>query len=495
MTNRRRKKRRNYRQEPNRTSTSVYICKEHYVRQTLFCRNHNSLVCEKCRPTYHRHCDVCEAHSAVYSIKPSLLELKRAVDLTIQRCEQTIDSFHEDLENSLIELDDMECRIINMFSKMKRTLRTTGLEKAAIMNEQLEQVNRFSKEIRKFEAAETENDIAIVIQKASDLRCLDHELSMLVDKNYCLKLNVKFRREIIEILKDENKDNGIGTVSVLKSILVSKHTEVNLELEKSKRVSKQDSHTEVGIPQYVGITCLSRDRIVVVDDHNRMCKVLNIHLKTIASYPCAYPPVGVTAISDTEFAVTSGVQYFVDILQLSDRNEITLMKRFSATSCYDSVCHISGQRLALTTFADRRPVRVMIKDGDERDDAISLPKKAMQMGGASVAFLAQLDTLVFADRFENTVTFLNIGDNSLHVIKDNTFDGPRGVCVSPSGYVYICNQNAHSIVEISPSGKVITSFKLRMKYPRAVAITTDGTKMIVSNGITHSGRIQLYTIK
>lgn len=476
-----------------RHTVKISLCKEHYKKLTLMCKTHDSLICHQCSVLHHTLCDVCSLKSIFQSVKPRNLELRHAVNLMESRCETASSEFENEIERALDEIDEAESQIRSMFDSLRKRVQRIGENKLKAMERFKTSVKDLSKRMQVLESFDKADSVSTVHKILNEINTLDRTISEHGKKQRSVKLIVKFKKEFLNILQRKNMDDCLASVVVSKTPVMNQRS-TSLEMVKSFRLTETLEDEEPVKPQYTALEYLPHGRIVALDNQNRRFSILGMNLERLVVYELDYAPLDVSVISQTEVAVTSGIDYVIDLLHVEEDNRIVLNRRLKTTSCYDSICLLPRQRLAMATFADRRPVRVITKEGDEKDGIVKLPKKLFQMGGATVAFSWPLDIVVLADRYDNTIQLFNIQNKTVQMITDEHIDGPRGICVAPDGYIYVCCQNTHTLVEISPTGNVVGRHKLKLKFPRALCMTSDGSQLVVSNGIRNSGMIQIYKL-
>ena len=236
------------------------------------------------------------------------------------------------------------------------------------------------------------------------------------------------------------------------------------------------------------------NRIVVIDNKNMTLHVKGEHLQTLGSYKFNNFRHAVSVISNEEVAVTTGAGRVVEILHISKTDYVTLRRKIKTESLYFSVCLMDDSNLLLNTFSEERPMRMVSIYGDETD-LKNLPKKCFKREESMCTFIHHTHMLVLTDKKANSVHMFEHKSNMKeHVVKHKAIKEPRGVCAGPEGTVFVCCKGTDKLVQISPSGRVLGSHKLKMRSPFSVCISKDRSKIAVSNSYDGRKELHIYSV-
>jgi DNA-binding beta-propeller fold protein YncE len=102
--------------------------------------------------------------------------------------------------------------------------------------------------------------------------------------------------------------------------------------------------------------------------------------------------------------------------------------------------------------------------------------------------------VLLTDRYEHTVYIYDVKTNTRVVVKDDQIKEPLGVAVGSSDTILVSSENTNSIVQISQTGQVLSSYKIDMKYPRTICVSRDKTFLAVTNACIGEIKLQKFKI-
>jgi DNA-binding beta-propeller fold protein YncE len=245
---------------------------------------------------------------------------------------------------------------------------------------------------------------------------------------------------------------------------------------------------------YSGIDFLPDGRLVAVDNNNEKLIVYNEKLEKVGSYQLSYSPMSVVAVSEDEVAITSGNEYIIDYLRVSKANKISPSKKRKVTTNYNSICLKDNRQLMVGTFDYQIPVEIIPLAGDPYVFCINFPNKAYPLGTSTCTYIRNSDKVVLTDRYEDTVYIYDIKTNTRIVVKDDQIQGPRGVAVGPSDTILVCSNETDSIVQISLTGHILSSYKIDMELPFRACVSCDESFLVVTNACTGNMKMQKFKI-
>ncbi|XP_053388007.1 uncharacterized protein LOC123543016 [Mercenaria mercenaria] len=247
-------------------------------------------------------------------------------------------------------------------------------------------------------------------------------------------------------------------------------------------------------PFFSGLDFLPDGRLVVVDNENKKCLIYNKKLEKVGHYQLLYNPQGVVAVSEDEVAITSASEYKIDILRVSKSNDITLIRTCKVNTKYETICSKDERHFVVGANDETKPVRILSLSGEEKDFSINFPNKKYSVGTSVCTYIRKSDKVVLTDENEHTVYIYDIRSNTRVVVKDDQIKEPCGVAVGTSDCILVCSNETHSIVQISQTGRVISSYKLDMGYPYRVCVSKDKSVIAVTNCATAGAKLQLLKI-
>ena len=268
---------------------------------------------------------------------------------------------------------------------------------------------------------------------------------------------------------------------------------VTLKLLKSVGVKQCDGDERE--PLYSGVDILIDGRLAVLDGKNWKVFVMDELLQKLGMYKFSGYRYDVSVVSKEEVAVTSGRYEVIEFLHISKTNHITLTRTLTTTAWYYSICLMNDTTFLVSTFEDKRPLKMITLTGEETDFD-NLPEKQYAVGYSKSTYIHDRDIMVRTDVLDNTVYMYDNKKGRCELrcaVKDELIKEPTGVCQGPNNSVLVCSEDTNSLVQVSVSGRVIGSHKLDMCYPRTVCMSKDGKKLAVSNGAEANLKLQLFS--
>lgn len=159
---------------------------------------------------------------------------------------------------------------------------------------------------------------------------------------------------------------------------------------------------------------------------------------------------------------------------------------------------MNDTKMLVSTIDDKRSLKMFDVSTGEEADFDDLPEKQYHHGTSRCSYISNRNILVLTDKQENAVHMYKCDEKSKItrslVVKDKDIKGPRAVCVAPDDSMFVVSENTNSIVHVSASGKLLSSFELDMTYPCALCMSTDGRRLVVSNSAVGNTKLQLFHV-
>ncbi|XP_052783105.1 uncharacterized protein LOC128219337 [Mya arenaria] len=488
-------------------------CSEHKRVFMFHCEDHEDLCCEICAFSRHRRCDnIHEIAKVAKNVKYIEREKIRAsinsASEVIMKCEEDqlnnvsrveeivkeIDIYKEGI---LTKIEDAKARIVsemtNHNSQEDERL-ITRRNAAENLKKELDTHLAMSDSVRE-KGTETEIFILNHILKMTQEKAAQ-SLNTLLKNDYTVKVGLRINENILKIKTTDVALFSLNKTQEPKTQEPKTQRPVSLELLKTMEpVKTADDQKE---PFVTGLDFLPDGRIVSVDNYNWKCFILSDTLKRFDTfYKFKSNPKDVTSYSDNNCAVTVGVGNFrtICLLTVGSDNTITLMKTLTtSTKCF-SICPLNDCTFVVSTYDDPRPARMIDVDGKESDfDNVKFPGKMYKRDESLCTYIQSRGTLVHTDRYAHTVYMYNTVSGTSREVKCDRIREPRNACVGPDDSVFVCSKYTNSIIQISPDGDILASCDVDMKYPYAVAVSRDGSKMAVTNSAGGVNQLKLFKI-
>ncbi|XP_045202646.2 E3 ubiquitin-protein ligase TRIM71-like [Mercenaria mercenaria] len=492
-------------------------CEQHSELLKFFCEDENQLCCSTCAIVDHRKChSVVEvqkiagkSRSAGSQLKTKLEKVKSKAEMIVKYTESSQEQLSKDIKAIFVELKRMRGEINKVFDDLEVyvTMETDAFQ-AEVANDLAKKRSSGEKHIadvnKSLEMVDTASEKGTPSQQfivEEKMKKQANELCRDVD-NECQQLQiatVSFRfDETLKLQTLPISDYVPGKLTLKYPLPEAKKSvapvDPIIKLTKVTSIDLKQTVDDVNQPLYSGLDFLPDGRLVTVDNFNKKCLIYNEKLRKVGSFQLSYMPQSVVAVSEEEVAITSGNQCKIDFLRVSKSNDITLIRTSKVTSKYGSICMKDERHFVVGTMSDTRPVRIVSLSGEEKDFSISFPNTKYSAGGSVCNYMRNTEKIILADRFQNTVFIYDVATNSTVAVKDDQIKEPRGIAVGPSDCILVCSEETKSIVQISPTGRILSSFKLDMVYPYSVCVSKDQSILAVTNACMGERKIQLFNL-
>ncbi|XP_060564350.1 uncharacterized protein LOC132723610 [Ruditapes philippinarum] len=491
-------------------------CDQHQKVLEFFCEDENQLCCSTCAFLYHRKC-----HSVVEILKVTgrstntKSTLKVKMEEVRQKAYKIVDSIvsskeklDEDAKEIPVKIRRMRDDVMKMFDELEvsvvkdvQSFRKETLEKLSIKQSQNEKyladikaclktidgVYQKGSLVQQFIVEQKMKNDVNVLHTNVDAECHDLKtVTVSFDFDETLKLPPLSVTDYIP---------GQLTLKFCLSEVASTIVPVNkaMILTPVKSIDLKQKEDDVKEPLYSGIDFLPDGRLVAVDNKNKKLLVYNEKLEKVGSYQLSYMPQSVVAVCDEEVAVTSANKFKLDIFNVNKSNDIKLDRTIKVKTEYGSICQKDDKHFVGGTIDHSTPFRIISSTGEEKDFNISFPNKSYPLGTSACTYIRSSDKVVLTDRYEHTVYIYDVKTNTRVVVKDDQIKEPCGVAVGSSDTILVCSKGTNSIVQISQTGQILSSYKIDMELPRTICVSRDKSFLAVTGGCV--GKIKLQKLK
>ncbi|XP_045202214.2 uncharacterized protein LOC123555688 [Mercenaria mercenaria] len=265
-----------------------------------------------------------------------------------------------------------------------------------------------------------------------------------------------------------------------------------VKLTKITSIDLKQTGDDVMEQLYTGLAFLPDGRLVVLDNHKQKCLIYNEKFEKVGSYQLSYHPQSVIAVSEEEVAITSRNPCKIDLFRVSKSNDLTLTKTCKVTTQYDSICLKDDRNFVVGTIDDTRHVRIVSMSGEEKDFSVSFPEKKYSLRTSACNYIRNTEKMILTDRHEDTVYIYDVATSTRVVVMDDQIKEPVGVAVGPSDCILVCSKGNNSIVQMSQTGRILSSHKLDMEYPHRVCVSKDQSILAVTNNYRGKMKLQVF---
>jgi len=182
-------------------------------------------------------------------------------------------------------------------------------------------------------------------------------------------------------------------------------------------------------------------------------------------------------------------------MSVSENSTITMLKEITTTFKCDSISLLDVGTFMVRTYGQRPPIRTIDVDGNEGEVQHKLiPDKTYKADNSACTYTPLNEIIFFTDREQHAVYMCDINSGEGRVITNDNIQEPRGICAGPKGNVFVCSMKSHCIVQLSLRGDVLMTHDFGMYGPYAISVSTDGSRLVVSNIAGGQREIKLFNI-
>ncbi|XP_060584041.1 uncharacterized protein LOC132740202 [Ruditapes philippinarum] len=475
------------------------LCDQHQRSLEFFCEDEKKLCCSTCAIVNHRKChSVVEIEkiagnitSPISTLGEKLKEAKEAAESVARHIRSSKDQLAQDIKEMHLKVRRMRDEVMRMFddiedfvAKRAKTIQRETLQnltKKQTRNEKhvadvtlcletIESIFKNGTSAQKYIAElKMENNVNALC------RNIKEECQNLETVNISFHFDETFKLPPLPIteyvpgqlqlkLNLQEDVNSVDKAMILKPVSI-------IDLKKTG--------DDIDEPFNRGIDFLPDGRLVAVDNINKKCLVYNDKLEKVGSYQLSNNPLSVVVVSEEEIGITSGNDIY--FLHVSKCNEISSSRACKVNTKYDSICLKDDRHFVVGTYDEPRPVRVVSLTGEEYDFGVNFPNKSYPIDSCDSTYIKSSDKVVITDRYEHTVYIYDIKTGTRVAVKDDQIQEPRGAAVGPSDTILVCSLETNTIVQISKTGQILSSYKIDMENPCKVCLSRDKSFLVVTN--------------
>jgi len=243
-----------------------------------------------------------------------------------------------------------------------------------------------------------------------------------------------------------------------------------------------------------GVAFLPDNRIVAVDNYNKLVILLSTNLEVLVKVPVNTVPTDITVLSTSELVVTD---VGLNLLSINQTNNIKEVKSIldGLSTVYDSVCVFDKDTvIAGFHWGHATAVKVNVRTSVVSTFSKNAPQKQYKIREptATVEYISAEKVLVVSHRLQDRIDFWPVDDSaSIKTVTDPNIKKPRGMCVGPMDCVFVCCIDSHKVVQITHDAQIVCCYSMEdLPYPRAISISMDHSKMLVTSA--YKGRRRNY---
>ena len=477
-------------------------CGKHDKKLKFYCKVDDKLCCSKCVSSHLNCGDVVDIDTFTNLNNDNMEQLRTGLQDHLTKAStvlSTIPRLPTDLrtnqENALQEIDKIKENIMQLFDTFKAEFKSSTDKAIADicqtldseltickqLDENMRRVDTFLNAVAKQGTPAQVFSAIHVYNTQVDQLFTKFEQSQ--SQLFTLNTNLKFHEQILQFVEMTEK---IATLSVEKIGVFTR-----MELRCVASVDFKASATE-SEPLYSGIDFHADGRILAVDNCNDKCIVMDGQLSIVGQTKLEIKPYDVTIYAGNQVAISHGP--YISLHTLNGDHTLTHTRTPQTKDYCGSICPLDDDTLVASTVDCDRPAKMVTVTGEEEDFDLPFPTKTYTFDKSRTTYIPSQSLLVLTDQEANKCYLWNVKEKTSIVVEDDRMKKPRGVCATSSGLIFVCASATHSIVQISPTGKVLGSFPLTTKYPYSVAVSRDDKQLLVYNNPTEHRKLQLFKL-
>lgn len=489
-------------------------CKDHDEYFEDFCVDHDKICCRVCVLVSHGTCsnvtkisdESKKSNDSLSDVESDVIKLQDSANSLVRVLLETKQSTSFKLQPLIDYIDTIKATIDNKFEKLKTTV-TQQFKQAEdmqmpILNRNISTAQAIVTDLQrrkdmitaaKLSGTPEQNFIVAHVNK-SQIIPYEKTLADRQTDSYQINCSFDFCNELFHILQS---NVSLASFSIenepVKCSIYKEERPIQVKLVNSINLEPDQAYTKT--PLITGIDFFIDGRLVVVDNKNHRVCLLSKYLEMAGMYRFNDYHHGVCVVSDEEVAVCSGKSNLVEILNVSKTNHISLTRTVKTTASYFSICLMKEATFLVSTYGDKRPVRMLTLAGEE-EDFDNLTEKRYDIGSSTSTYIRNKGIAALTDSNDYSIHVYDVKEKGVteRLVRHPDIKNPKGICVGPRDCLLVCSNDNDTIVQISPSGKVIASHKLDMKSPYTLCMSRDGKRLAITSNSTSKRNLQLYII-
>ena len=486
------------------------ICKHPNKVFEYVCGDHDTLCCSACIIEQHRSCkEVNDISTEARKGKVKIVDavsVTRELEMTAKTLLLDIKGLEDDVTHQLKQMlkliDAVKTSVMTQFDDLMTSVESTcsrELQKSLSENQDKTTTSKLIiKEMQLSESFLTSMDnngtdeqkyiAARVVSEQTAIHnsAIETQSGIL----YKLKPSLVYSDKLESFLKS---GKNLATFRLEKNMLCPEVENTGATLKLVTSVDVKQEEYDTGEPLYSGMDFLPDGRLAVIDNTNKSLIIRDEHLKKLGNYKFDTVRYAVAVVSKEEVAVTSGRVNVLEFLHVNKNSRITLTKTIKTATPFFSISMMNDDTFLVSTHEDKRPMRMINMDGEEKDFN-NLPQKTYKRDGSMSVYVRNTDKLILTDRNDHAVFMYDNTDTCVTqtVVKDGRIKEPKGVCAGPGDSIFVCSKGSNSLVQVATlSGRVLGSHKVDMMFPYTVCISQDKKKLAVCNSVNGNRKLQL----
>ncbi|XP_052786919.1 uncharacterized protein LOC128222112 [Mya arenaria] len=463
----------------------------------VHCDDHQELCCSVCVALNHR---LCSSISHLPDMAKGFLntaefkQLPAAVDKMRSRLDELKNARMKDQASLKVSYKNIVAEIKAFRKEINKIL--DKLEKKTV-----EQLDGLMEDLEKTikddiqSCANMNGQLKIMMEKLQQITGKHKETSSYIGFRICQTKLSEAKSTMLEIKKSPTKRisflsnesllpffrnlNILGNVDSIISMPIQTDCDHVYKTQGSSRYSVRIKK-DVQICHIVGICELPSGEVVVADSGNSRVKLLNNQYKVIDHCDLPSYPEHMCLTESHEILVAIDCVTLHEIHFFSvNRGKLQTVRKFSTNHQCLSIANNQGQLYV----GNKKILYQYTMNGDfvkeiyiSMSFGCSVCKCAVSLDGEKV-YVTSYD--------KNELITLDKDGQMLSTLEDPELQGPWGLCVSPSGHVFVCGSTSHTVLQVDREGrKKLTTVTRRadgLCLPLSVCFSEQTSSLIVGN--------------
>ncbi|KAL3888443.1 hypothetical protein ACJMK2_000810 [Sinanodonta woodiana] len=483
----------------------------------FYCKNHKFTCCAVCALESHNTCsDVRqmkeELPCLLREMKPcEIIEELKKLETHLKKVIDVKETNMKDLESQVNELTDhireMRKKINTALDELEMKVKMEGkrIHKEvairiqeenhqclslihAIRNSQLlcETVHKYGIDIQKFLTAE---------KIKSQIPLYYSQVREKYERTDRLTVQVKFTPLLESLLSLSSCDIGTIVTNAVSTYTGLRKPTKECQVEKVETfdVNISGNTPSWKTPFYSSISILPRERVMLVDNYNCQCILLNSSHKVVTTYKLTGNPCDICVVGDEEVAVTLYDQNKIQILSVRDDSISPIRTITTKCRCFGITTAGNGEMVVVFDCGNNKYCWSLIRDKREVNYSVQYDSLS---GRFNYIAMNNSKTRVYVTVPDtNSLLCFNMEGKKQYTYSPDNLKFPRGVAVDRDDNIYVVGCNSHNIHQLSPERCIIQVITTGVpQYPMAISFDSSTDTFIITSS-SETPKLHIYQLK
>ena len=467
-----------------RSQNSFVKCSCNGKDVTIYCEEHNEVICVDCQRLKHRTCQTMSIDAACKQVKLPSTEISLK---TVQGLKEKVEKLKADRnsDNEKLEIQSSECRrkikefSQNLKQQIEKIEKATLNEVADYDTEQRQKIEQHidtcSTAVTKLNldsqllnsTPSTESNL-LFIHNLQLTKTIKHVENALKDmESEAIKPNIDFKSDTTIIRADVK---SLGTVKSTGKI-THRPVIADMSVKSSKEVNVKGPSDSYD-PLISGSVFMPNGELVLCDYNNKSAKVFSIDFTSKDQTKLASNPWDIDIMADDEV-----------VISLPHRKSLTFQKVFpklqlGSSLKLDQACRgVAVDGGSIFVSFDNCEVRIIDRAGNELRNIYS----SLKFSSPHYISVPWPGMLCVSDRHTQTVRMLNNG-KEVYSYKHSELRYPLGMYIDDGENVFICGYSSHNVHIIDKTGKhkkIFLTPNDGLNYPHTISFRSSDNTLVV----------------